>query len=211
MNKNLIKTVILAVFFTFFYTFLTSFSYAQTAEEAAPVKNPDTVQFIVEKPDSLSLKGYFNERILKKYYPIRLTVKNKDKRTLNTGEKIFYTDETGKSKKTSGYMQIYENTKLNAVNRAVLIGVPVTILTFGLLTLPVTAVSITHSTTSNENLENNIMKNTFRTRHLFENDTYTAFVFIPNSQKDVSEITLRDADFDGGEKFSLSAKVNKDK
>lgn len=208
MNKNIIKITVL---FAFFYMFLTNFSYAQTAEEAAPAKNPDTVLFTAEKPDSFTLKGYFDERILKKYYPIMLTVKNKDKRTLNTGEKIFYADETGKSKKTTGYMQIYENTKANVVNRAVLVGIPVTILTFGLLTLPLTAVSITHSTTINEDLENNIMKNSFRTRHLFENDTYTAFVFIPNSQKNVSEITLKDADFEGGEKFSLSAKVKDDK
>jgi hypothetical protein len=207
------KTVILSVFFTFFYLFSSNFSYAQIAEQSSLiknqdyVKNPDNITFTAEKPDVLALKGDINNRILKKYYPIRLSVKNKDKRVLYTGDKFFYTDAKGENHKIYGYLPVYEKAKVNTTNRAIFVGTAVTILTFGTLTLPLTAVSVTHSTTTNEKLESNLMKNTFRAHHLFKDDFYTAFVFIPRSQKNVSEITIKDSCFEDGEKFNLSAKV----
>jgi len=205
MNKNIIKTVILSGFLTLFCVLIACSCFAQ--ESNKPQDTANKVTLTAEIPDIIAVKSDIDKRVLKKYYPIRLSIKNNDKRTLDTGERIFYTDNKGENHKIYGYKHVYENTKLNSANRAILVGIPVTILTFGILTLPITAVSVTHSTTTNENLESNLMKNTFRTRHLFKDDVYTAMIFIPKSEKDVSQVIIKDTRFDDGETLDLTAKV----
>lgn len=154
-----------------------------------------------EKLDPLYLTGEIDKRILKKYIPVRLNISNKEQETLALSDKIYYL-MGDKMFKIPNSSVIFEKTKRHTVRRAILVGipaVPVLLLVFSPIAI---GASVAHSITANGTLEDNIKKNNFTPKHLFNNDSYSAYIFIPKVHKNTEKIMIKGS-FNDGVPFDL--------
>lgn len=168
------------------------------------------VSLFAEKLDKSSVAGEINDRLLKKYIPVKLTVINKSKDSLILSDKIFYIDKQNKEHKISNINILFQNTKKHPFRRAVLVGIPSTVLTLGLFSLPAISLSLADSISCNDNLENNIEKTRFTPHHLFENESYSSYIFVPYKYKNIEQVIIKNLSFENNEDFDLKTKISEE-
>lgn len=189
--------------FALFLVVILSYFNSATINLANP---SEKVIITAEKPDALYLESEINKRVLKKYIPVKLTIKNKSDKEISLSDKVFFIKINGQETKAPSSNLVYENTKRHSVRRTFLIGIPVTILSFGFLAVPAFVGIPALSATANGNLQDNINKVKYKPRHLYDNDSLSGYVFIPKKEKNISSIIIKDAGYGDDETFDL--KVN---
>ena len=149
-----------------------------------------------------------SKRIFKKYIPVKITVTNNSKKELSLTNKVFYVNNEGKEIKAPSSAQVFENVKKHTARRAILIGIPVTAATFGILTFPIVAGSIAYCVTTNGTLDDNIKKNNFRSRNLYSQDSYSAYIFVPKKDKNLTSVLIKDVATDSDKTFDSKANID---
>lgn len=164
------------------------------------------IVFTAEKYDKASSEGIIDKRIFAKYQVVKIEVDNKSKDNIFISNKIYYSNNTNNYKMQSSD-NIFSKTKRHTLRRSILWGVPVTVLTFGFLTVPVVAGTIAYSISANGTLEDNIKRNLAKPKHLYEGDIYTGYVFIPKKYKNVSEILIKDVLINDNDSVELKTHI----
>lgn len=187
--------------FSFIYMCLASICFADTKYDK------DNVLITAQKTEKINLEGEINKRIMKKFTPVKLTITNKSNSDILLSNKIYYIDKNNEEHKIPTTNLIYKKTRRHTTRRAIIWGISATVLTFGFFAIPAIAGSIAYCATTNGTLEDNIRKNNFKPNHVFNNDSYSAYVFIPNKYKKVKNIIIKEVSFDNDKTFYLSAPV----
>jgi|GEM_PF-3563177 len=161
------------------------------------------VRFNAEKVDKSELIGEIDKLVLKKYIAIRLDISNKGDKEILLPDKVYYIYKGVKYKTPSGTI-VYQKTKRHTVIRGFVTTIAVFPLIMFIVGIPIIAGAVAYSSTSNGNLEDNIKKNIFKQKHLFDDDYYSTYVFIPKKHKKATEIIIKDAS-DDEQTFDLKA------
>lgn len=181
------KNFILYLIFSIIYLYLAPLCYADEVNK---------VRFNAEKVDKSFLTGEVDKLVFKKYIAVRLEVSNKNDKEISIPDKIYYIHK-GVTYKAPSAVKVYSNVKRHTIMR----GVGTTIITFPLIVfclvnIPIVAGTVAYSSSSNGNLEDNIKKNIFKPKHLFDDDYYSTYVFIPKKHKRATEIIIKDVSLD---------------
>ncbi|HBH19038.1 MAG TPA: hypothetical protein DDX14_08930, partial [Cyanobacteria bacterium UBA9579] len=142
------------------------------------------------------------------YIPIRLTVKNTSEDKIQLSKNIYYINEYGEKHLIPSSAIIYEETKRHTVRRAILLGIPLSIITFLVFTPVVIGGVSAYSISANEKLGDNIKKHTLKPHHLFENDTYSTYIFIPKKHKNAKEIVVKNILINDEVSFDLQTPIS---
>ncbi|OGI31683.1 MAG: hypothetical protein A2287_05275 [Candidatus Melainabacteria bacterium RIFOXYA12_FULL_32_12] len=197
LNAKKYFTFYLLICFIYFSFVQASFAFDQSK-----------VIMEAEKINLQNLVGEVDKRILKKYIPVRITVTNKNNAKVQLSNKVYYFTEDGKKYIIPSSAVIFEKTKRHTIRRAVLAAIPVTLVTFLILTPAAMGGVIAYCSSANGKLEDNIKKHNLKPRHLFEDDSHSAYVFIPKKYKGVSEIIIKDVIFNDEQTFDLRAPIS---
>ncbi|MDD3012347.1 MAG: hypothetical protein PHC34_01420 [Candidatus Gastranaerophilales bacterium] len=182
MRKNLILYLIFSIIY--FYSAPLCF-----ADEINRVK------FNAEKVDKSFLIGEVDKLILKKYIAVRLDISNKNDKDILLPDKIYYVYK-GVKYKTPSSTLVYQKTKRHTVIRGFATTIAVFPLIFFIVGIPIIAGTVAYSSTSNGNLESNIKKNIFKSKHIFDDEYYSTYVFIPKKHRNAAEIIIKEVSFD---------------
>jgi len=153
-----------------------------------------------EKINPQSLMGEVDKKVLKKYIPVRLTVKNNSEDQIQLSKNVYYINEYGEKHLIPSSAIIFEETKRHTVRRAILSSISLFVFVIG----GVAAYSITQ----NAKLEDNIKKYNFKPQHLFENDTYSTYIFIPKKHKNAKEIVVKNILINDEKSFDLQTPIS---
>lgn len=191
------KCLVLYVLISFIHLCFTPVCFALDKEN---------ILFSAEKVDSESVTGEIHSRVLKKYIPIKLIIENKADNPLLLTKKL-YVLSNNKEYRVHNTAEIFRNTRLHTIRRAISWGIPATILTFGILAIPAIGGSIAHSVTTNGYIEENIKKINYKSRTLYEKDYYVSYIFIPKNMKGISEVIIKDVSYEDQEPFDIKANI----
>jgi len=186
------KYLIIHIIFSLFYLTVSPLCFANEINK---------VKLTAEKVDKSALIGEVDKLVLKKYIAVRLDISNKNSREISLPYNVYYVYR-GISYKIPSNALIYQKAKRHTVLRGI-ITFPLVICILGAVVFIGT---ITYSSTSNGTLEDNIKKNTFKPKHLFEDDYYSTFVFIPKKHKKATEIIIKNVS-DGDNTFDLESNI----
>jgi hypothetical protein len=161
----------------------------------------NNIKFSAEKVDKSYLVGEVDKMVLKKYFAVKLDILNKNNKEIAIPDNVYYFYKDNIYKTHSSKM-IYDKSKRHTIVRGI-ITFPFLIL---FVTSPVFVGTITYSITANNNLEDNIKKNNFKPKHVFEDDDYSAYIFIPKKHKKLSEIIIKNVTLEE-QKFDIKTPV----
>jgi hypothetical protein len=164
------------------------------------------VRFDAEKVDKSNLIGQIDKLVLKKYIAVRLDISNKNEKEILLPDKVYYVYK-GVKYKTPSATFVYSKTKRHTVIRGFVTTIAVFPLILVLVGIPIIAGTVVYSSTSNGNLEDNIKKNIFKSKHLFDDDYYSTYVFIPKKHKKATEIIIKDVSNDE-QTFDLNSSIS---
>ncbi|MFH0702272.1 MAG: hypothetical protein V2B14_01875 [bacterium] len=180
-------------FLTIFLLF--NFIYLLMGQTVCFAGDKNKIIFKAERINKKFAEEEIDKKVLEKYMPIKINVSNKSDGPIFLSNQIFYVED-GKIFKIPNSTIIFNSTKRHTVRRAFLIGIPVTVLTLGILTVPSVIGSITYTVTTNGTMEDNIKRANFKKTHIFEKNSYSAYVFIPNKHKNATDIIIKNVDFE---------------
>jgi len=182
MRKNLILYLILSII----YLYLAPFCLADEINQ---------VKFNAEKVDKSLLVGEIDKLVLKKYIAIRLDISSKNDKEILLPDRIYYVYNGVKYKTPTGTM-IFQKTKRHTVIRGFVTTIAVFPLILFFIGIPIIAGAVAYSSSSNGNLEGNIKKKIFKPKHLFDDNYYSTYIFIPKKHKKATEIIIKDVSND---------------
>lgn len=188
MRKNLVLYFVAALF------------YLQLPVKCIAV-SADNIKFSAEKVDKSYLVGEVDKLVLKKYYAVRLDIDNKSNNEIYVPDGVYYIYD-GKIYKTTSSQLLYDKTKRKTIVRGIAT-FPFMVL---FITCPIFIGTVTYSITANNKLEDNIKKVNFKPKHIFEDDDYSAYIFIQKKHKKLSEIIIKNVTIED-EKFELKTLV----
>lgn len=154
------------------------------------------------------VSGELDQKILNKYIPIKVTISNYDSEKIKLSKNIYYTLDDVKAHAIPTSDEILKKTKRHPLRRALLIGLPITIVTFGIGVYSIPAF-IFQGIIANGHLEEKLNKNYLKVGYVFDNTERSGYVFIPKKDEKVSKLIFKNASCDNSaEMFDLEAQVN---
>jgi len=148
--------------------------------------------------------GKIDGKILGKFYPVYLTVKNNSEETVKLPKTFYFADKNDDPHVIPDNVYIYEKTRLHMVRRAIIWG----ILGLGVAAVYTVPASISHTMYRNPVLKDSIEKNNFRKFTLLPSQEYSSFVFIPEKYKSPKSIVIKDIQPENGESFDIKTPVS---
>lgn len=188
-----------------FYLFLFFLQNNSLAQEYSP-----SVNLYATLVDRHSVEGELEPRIYKKYQILKLEIQNKTDDILYLPARAFYTNEKGQKIRVESAELILKKLKKHPIRRAVIISIPVTVLTWGIFTIPAFAASCLTSSSYNSRLQANINKNIYKVSVVPDRYTQEFYVFIPKKHKNLDKLIIENLYTDSLEPFTVEAKIEKE-
>lgn len=132
------------------------------------------------------------DRTFKNFIPYKITLKN-----LTDQEYIVNFDQTeiildnNKSIQPTGQKLVYKKSKQHPIIRSIVIGIPVTLISGGLLTIPFVATTYALGVDANNTLKKDLRNLYFENKIIKPNEESTFYVFLPNSSHEIQKIILK--------------------
>lgn len=155
----------------------------------------DTNQFDLDlqaviEPEG-AVKADIDRKILAEYTPIRLSIINKTGKLLKVPrESIYYVNSKGESVNLASDTSIFKNVKRNGVTRALAWGVPLGLVSFGILAIPTFMLSGAHTKSTNGTVKGNLEKTIYQGGHIPPEGGVSTFVFIPKKNFDATKLVI---------------------
>jgi hypothetical protein len=143
------------------------------------------------KENSQSTKSELNRKIRAEYIPVRLSIINKSGKLLQIPkEDVYFLTASGEKRHIPSEEEIFKNVKRNGVTRALAWGVPLGVVSFGILAPAAFIWSGAHTKITNGTVKDNLEKNYYQGGHLSPEGGMSTFVYIPEKQTDITKIVL---------------------
>lgn len=158
------------------------------------VVNPDEIELDVTAARDLSkaAKSDVDRKIRTEYYPIRMSIINRSGKLLKIPkEDVYFINARGEKVPAPSDATVFKNVKRNGVLRALVWGVPLGAVSFGILAGPAFVLSGTHTKITNGTIKANIQKNLFHGGHVNPEGSLSTMLFLPKKQSDeIKQIAL---------------------
>jgi hypothetical protein len=147
------------------------------------------LQAVIEPEQSL--KTDIDRKIRAEFTPIRLSIINKTGKLLKVPrESVYYLNNKGESVHLPTEEAIFKNVKRNGVTRALAWGVPLGLVSFGILAIPSFMLSGAHTKSTNGTVKGNLDKTFYQGGHIPPEGGVSTFVFIPKKNFDATKLVI---------------------
>ncbi len=163
------------------------------SEKKFTVVNFDAIDIDVTAREDLSFaaKNDVANKIRDKYIPVRISIINKSGKLLQIPrENVYFLNSKGEKVPVPSEAEIFQKVKRNGIGRALAWGVPLGVVSFGILAVPAIVWSGAHTKITNGGDKANIKKNNFHGIHLSPEGSVSTMLFIPKDKSDVIKIVL---------------------
>jgi len=161
-----------------------------------------------EKISISNTSDEINKRILKKYFPVRLTINNTGTDPVNLPERIYFSIKDSQDIYSNNQSIIFDKTKVHTIRRVLTWGIPLSMLTFFILSPIIMSSIAAVSITSNQNLQDNLGKIIYRPKRIYPQDNYVSYIFIPNKYRNkIQDIILKNIKSINDVSFNIKVSV----